>query len=246
MVNVIDKVNNRIAEWPTARLNVWLDLIRDNNDITASTIFDSVDIAWADRSHDTELNESLNSSRISLNLSAIKDAMLSKPAKSCFKNLRNKLSPWSEQTETNTNTNRTLSKSITPSQPSPKRPSNNQSLCQSAKKKLLYDECDSIDDAADSLASATKPKSTSTPNDQSFEMQAQLQLRDLRKATLKLKKICNQSTNENVEVNHSVANKILTAAENIESLTNEIRRLLKDVANEPVCKTPKSVRFILD
>lgn len=234
MVNIIDKRKNRIAEWPTARLNVWLDLIRDNSDITAKNIFDSVDVEWTDRSEDVEHNESLNSSRISLNLSAMKDAWLGKPTKSCFKSPHPKLTPWSEHAPSN---NRATDKSPGPS-------------IQNTRKRLVYDDWDNID----SLASEASPKSSneksaacSTPNDQPFELQAQHNLRDLRKATLKLKKVCHQNSNENVETTRrSAIDRILNAVEDIEGLTNDIRRMLKDLEKEPVCKTPKSVRFILD
>lgn len=229
VVNIIDKRKNRVAEWPTARLNVWLDLIRDNGDINAKNVFDSVDIAWSDRSEDVELNESLNSSRISLNLSAMKDAWLGKPTKSCFKSPRTKLSPW------------------------PERESNDKlaaTSIQNTKKRLVYDDWESSDNLAiESTNKSTMEPfvSTSTPTDQSFEMLAQHNLRDVRKAALKLKKVCHQNSNENVETARRMTiDRVLNAVESIEGLTNDIRRMLKDLDAEPVCKTPKSVRFILD
>lgn len=232
VVNIIDKRKNRVAEWPTARLNVWLDLIRDNSDITAANIFDSVDVAWTDRTDDIELNESLNSSRISLNLSAMKDAWLGKPTKSCFKSPRPKLTPWSERP---TNHNRT----------SPAATS-----IQNTKKRLVYDDWETTDSLAIEAANKNSNEtsvSTSTPNNQPFEMVAQQNLRDLRKAALKLKKVCHQNSDENVETTRRTAiDRILNAVEGIEGLTNDIRRMLKDMDKEPVCKTPKSVRFLID
>lgn len=69
---IFDKDNRRKAEWPTARLEVWLDIVRDN--IDRESIFDSVDIEWESlQDDDDQVNESLNSSRISLNLSSMKD-----------------------------------------------------------------------------------------------------------------------------------------------------------------------------
>lgn len=231
VVNIIDKRKNRIAEWPTARLNVWLDLIRDNSDICAANIFDSVDIAWTDRSEDIELNESLNSSRISLNLSAMKDALLGKPTKSCFKSPRPKLTPWSEHAS---NDKRKTGKPAS-------------TTIQNTKKRLVYDDWESIDSIAIDETKNESSVLTSTPTDQPFEMLAQQNLRDLRKSTLKLKKVCHQNSNENVETTRRTAiDRILNAVEDIEGLTNDIRRMLKDMDNEPVCKTPKSVRFILD
>lgn len=233
IVNIIDKQKNLIADWPTARLNVWLDLIRDNSDVTAKNVFDSVDVVWSDRADDGELNESLNSSRISLNLSAMKDALLGKPVKSCFKSPRPKLTPWSERTSNDYRAND--KQSTTP--------------IQNTKKRLVYDDWESSDNLA--VAAAKKNSddslSTSASNDQPFEMLAQHNLRDLRRATLKLKKVCHQNADENVEATRRTAvNRILNAVEDIEGLTNEIRRMLKDLNTVPVCKTPKSVRFILD
>lgn len=228
VVNIIDKRKNRVAEWPTARLNVWLDLIRDNSDITAANIFDTVDVVWSDRTDDIELNESLNSSRISLNLSAMKDAWLAKPTKSCFKSPRPKLTPWSERTS---NDNR-----ISPAA----------TFTQNTKKRLVYDDWETTDSLAIEAAKQNSNE-TSTPNDQPFEMLAQHNLRDLRKAALKLKKVCHQNSNENVETTRRTAiDRILNAVEDIEGLTNDIRRMLKDMDKEPVCKTPKSVRFLID
>lgn len=236
VVNIIDKRKNRVAEWPTARLNVWLDLIRDNSDITANNIFNSVDVVWSDRSEDVDLNESLNSSRISLNLSAMKDAWLGKPTKSCFKSPRAKLTPWAERASNDSNRPHDKSFAVT--------------SIQSTKKRLVYDDWESSDSLAIEAArknSNDTSVSTSTPSDQPFEILAQQNLRDLRKAALKLKKVCHQNSNENVEATRRTAiGRILNTVEGIEGLTNDIRRMLKDMDSEPVCKTPKSVRFILD
>lgn len=90
VVKIIDKKNSRSAEWPTARLSVWLDLLRDNNDLNAENIFQSIDIDWSEMSHDTGLNVSLNSSKISINLSAIKDALFTNTARSFFKGVQQK------------------------------------------------------------------------------------------------------------------------------------------------------------
>lgn len=240
VVNIIDRDNNRNAEWPTARLNVWLDLIRNNSEITAENIFCTVEVKWKEKSEDLDLNESLNSSRISLNLSAIKETLLGKPAKSCFKAIRSKFSPWSERKQAIHNNNRK----------EPLLLNDNEQSAPQMKKKLTYDEYD-LDDsmkAKTNLSNFNDAVLTSTPADETFESQAQHQLRDIRKATLRIKKLCHSNANENmVESKQKTAEKVLNAVEDIERLTNEIRRLLKDVDGEPVVtKTPKSVRFILD
>lgn len=72
-VLIFDKNNQRKAEWPTARLEVWLDIVRGEY-ITEESVFESVDIEWEIHNDDENMpNESLNSSKISLNLSLAKD-----------------------------------------------------------------------------------------------------------------------------------------------------------------------------
>lgn len=247
VVNIIDRKNNRIAEWPTARLNVWLDLIRDSSDITAENVFCSVDVNWSEHNEHVELNESLNSSRISLNLSAMKDALLGKPAKSCFKAIRSKFSPWSERKQAVHNNNRkeqleTNERDTLVEYSSP---------YQQTKKKLTYEDSNDSTDSLklkDPLPNFNDALSASTPTDETFETQAYHQLRDLRKATMRMKKLCHSNANENSDAHkQTIAGNILTAVEDIEHLTNEIRRMLKDLNTAPnVTKTPKSVRFILD
>uniref|UniRef100_A0A6P4ERL0 Kinesin-like protein KIF14 n=1 Tax=Drosophila rhopaloa TaxID=1041015 RepID=A0A6P4ERL0_DRORH len=87
VILILDKQRGLKAEWPTARLGVWLDLVRDNAEqpekLNAKTIFQSVEVDWEPL--DVELNDTLsdthNSSRIALNLSAMKDVLLNKPLK---------------------------------------------------------------------------------------------------------------------------------------------------------------------
>lgn len=240
VVKIIDRQNNRYAEWPTARLSVWLDLMRDNSDVTAKNVFDSVDISWSENTEEIALNESLNSSRISLNLSAMKETLLGKPMKSCFKTIQNKLSPWSSPfSNFNTKKSATTNSDKSPAQQ------------EKTKKKLAYDDIDDVDEN-----SIDKPKknftnletgmSTSTPSEEKFDMQAQKYLSDLRKTTLKMKLLCHNNSKENVDLKEqAVSGKVLTALAEIEHLTNQIRHLIKNGEPSPR-KTPKSVRFILD
>lgn len=239
IVKIIDRRNNRYAEWPTARLSVWLDLMRDNCDVSADNAFDSVDIEWNENTDDITANESLNSSRISLNLSAMKETLLGKPMKSCFKTIQNKLSPWSIKSQTNINSNQLQSVANVPDSPT-----------QKVKKQLSYDNFEEADQLQ-----CDKPKkqldhfdsgmSTSTPAEEKFEVQVQKYLSDLRKTTIKMKKLCHNKFNENAEVKEQqVSGNVISALEEIEHLTNQIRHMMKN--NESPRKTPKSVRFILD
>lgn len=256
VVNIVDKSNNRMAEWPTARLNVWLDIIRDS-DASANNVFDSVDIEWHDcDATESDLNESLNSSRISLNMSAMKEALLGKPARSCIKKFQNTLSSWSEKNENSPRKNSPLTLQTTKSSLTNNK---TRSPVQNTKKKLTYDDdVEVIEDYYDCNPIVSKNTSKSYSenendndvgfsNEQTFETESQIQLRELRKSALKLKKLLHHHTSENLDSKHQrVANKAMDTIEKIESLTNELRRILKDDENEASTKTPKSVRFFLD
>lgn len=214
--------------------------MRDNTDLTADNAFDSVDIDWLENTEEIAMNESLNSSRISLNLSAMKETLLGKPMKSCFKSIQNKLSPWSFRSQSKTN--------VINSQDSPVQ-----------KKKLLFDDFeeernDSNAVAADQHSNAT-PKnpfdsatSTSTPSTDKYQAKLDAHLNDLRKTMAKIKKLY-QKDAENMEMKDSqkqIANqKVLPALTELEQMTNEIRQLMQKNELSPR-KTPKSVRFILD
>lgn len=240
IIKIVDRSNNRYAEWPTARLSVWLDLMRDNTDTTADNAFDSVDIVWLENTEEIAMNESLNSSRISLNLSAMKETLLGKPMKSCFKSIQNKLSPWSFRSQSKSN--------VIDSQDSPVQ-----------KKKLLFDDFEEERSESSAVAvdhhSNTTPKkpfdcaiSSSTPSADRYQAKLDTYLSDLRKTMGKIKKLC-QNDAENMEMKDSqkqiASQKVLPALAEIEQMTNEIRQLMQKNELSPR-KTPKSVRFILD
>ncbi|GAB0096762.1 Kinesin-like protein [Sergentomyia squamirostris] len=72
VVNIVDRKHRRVAEWPPARLDVWLEMMRDVEEVEPDQIFDCMEIEWKtfDGMNESILNESLNSGkRISLNLS---------------------------------------------------------------------------------------------------------------------------------------------------------------------------------
>lgn len=237
VVKIIDRKNNRFAEWPTARLSVWLELMRDNSDVTAESAFDSVDISWSESTEEIALNESLNSSRISLNLSAMKETLMGKPIKSCFKAIQNKLSPWSSKSQSNAIQISNVTSPSVVGQSSVK-----------TKKKLTYDDVEEnlMGKPKKILSNVESGLSTSTPVEEKFDVQAQKYLNDLRKTTIRMKKLCHNKFNENFDVkNQTVSGKVFTALEEIEHLTHQIRHLIKDTEPSPH-KTPKSVRFILD
>lgn len=77
---IIDKENELKAEWPIARIEVWLESIREQENWNSKSIFNCFDVEWEklDSSFNDSTNDSLNSSRISLNISAFKESMLKK------------------------------------------------------------------------------------------------------------------------------------------------------------------------
>lgn len=236
VVKILDRTVNRYAEWPTARLTVWLDLIRESFDVTVDNIFNAVDIQWMEMEAENDMNESLNSSRISLNLSAMKDALLGKPIKSRFEALRQKFSPWSEKKQ------RSITASTTDSQQTPKKP-NETTRKGIFKEHIVLD--DTIDD--DKVDVAIKTSSTSTPVVGGFDQQSQQYLRDLRKTALAMKKLYHEKcTNENCTANEqNVAEKVVGMLEKVEHLTNDIRHLVKNTQSKGT--TPrKTVRFACD
>lgn len=232
----MDKTNNRHAEWPTARLTVWLDLIRANCDLTAENVFHSVDIKWLEVEEEIDVNESLNSSRISLNLSAMKDALLGKPMRSRFEALRSKFSPWSDKKRlTNQNTE------------SPQSPN----IQHERTKRAIFAENIVLDDTLDAEDDVNISEKTSTPTllTDSFDQQAQQCLRNLRKSTLTMKKLFfDRCKDENCSADEqSSADKIVSMLEKVEHLSHDIRHLVKNTHGKATPgKTTKTVRFNFD
>uniref|UniRef100_A0A182SG31 Kinesin motor domain-containing protein n=1 Tax=Anopheles maculatus TaxID=74869 RepID=A0A182SG31_9DIPT len=79
MINIVDRANGRVAEWVPARLEFWLGVVRERDDLTVDNMFEHFDLTWndaADQSaNESLLNDSHNSSRISLNLGSVKEAI---------------------------------------------------------------------------------------------------------------------------------------------------------------------------
>lgn len=243
VINIVDRERYLIAEWPPARLDVWLDIIRDNDDVTIETLFDSVDIEWQNNYEaskspvaSTDVNDSLNSSRISINLNAMKEAILGKSADKSFKSIRKIFnSPFNSPKQSNM-----LKSAIT-----------NNEL---SKKRLQYED-----------ESKTSPKhnkvSRKSPADKTkhrrFEMAAHSYLKELRKNTLKFKALCQEYNNDenrsnnldrSIEQTNSIPDTmlLLQSLEQMENLTVEIKNTLNPDRDQTTARTPKSVRFLLD
>lgn len=246
VVKIIDKKNGCHAEWPPARLTVWLNLIRENCDLTAANAFDAVDVQWSDTEEAIEVNESLNSSRISLNLSAMKDAILgTKPIKSRFEALRSKFSPWSDKKQRPPPCNPTAAAEQAEPTQIPKKPID-------GPRKALFTEHKLLDDTIDDEPNIEVDTKTSTPTPavSAADQQAQQHLRDLRKTVLAMKKLFHdQSRNENCTAGQqSAAEKVVSLLEQVEQLSNEMRHVVKNTQSMTTTpqKVTKTVRFAFD
>ena len=223
-VYIIDRDADLIAEWPTARLNTWLNIIRENG-IQKNKLFDCVDIEWTpnyDFGLDNSVNDSLNSSRISVNLNAIKDALLGNTSP-----LNNK------------NKKEDMRKQITLKQNNITRDVNPQLL--HSKKMLLYED--------EPLYKQQGSGASLSPK-RSFNSKVNMYIKDLCCATMKLKKICGENQNlENIPVSNE---KLTQSLEKLEQITQDIKvMLLKNNQHASdnfynSVKSTKSVRFAFD
>ncbi|XP_030377189.1 kinesin-like protein KIF14 [Scaptodrosophila lebanonensis] len=125
VILILDKRQGLKAEWPIARLSVWLDMMRQEQP-SVQNVFQNVELDW--QAIDADLNETLNephnSSRIALNLSAMKDVLLKQPLRRLFSSTNN------------TPAKRTSTPSKTPASASPNL---SNKLAQYAKRSLTYD-----------------------------------------------------------------------------------------------------------
>uniref|UniRef100_A0A182NTR3 Kinesin motor domain-containing protein n=1 Tax=Anopheles dirus TaxID=7168 RepID=A0A182NTR3_9DIPT len=196
MVNIVDRANGRVAEWVPARLEYWLGVVRERDDLTADNMFEHFDLVWSEAT-DQSANESLlqdshNSSRISLNLSSVKDAIRGR---------QSIVSSSSSPSSTNSGSivggsirrSQTLLKSIFTKSAimSNGTDDNRASLGGSARKALFTDDTHQSNDenvpSNHQQLSASASKATALHR---FDQRAANYLKDLHVATLKLRKLC--------------------------------------------------------
>lgn len=254
VINIHDKEQNMIAEWPPARLDVWLDIIRETDSIDADTLFNCVDIEWQENFEDAQdrqrtdspdLNESLNSSRISLNLNAVKEAILGKGPENTFKTIRNMFTaPFSPSKKKESMLKSALANQV-----------NQKATTELTKKRLIYDEDPSTDKPLEGSHSSRLITSTGLAAaaaqtlQRKFDEQAQALFKDLRKTTLKFKKLCyDQTHGENHPQLNVTASSLMQSLEQIEAISNEMRHNLNRLGDKSHsdAKSPKSVRFCVD
>lgn len=230
VIIIVDRDNKRSSEWPPARLDQWLELIRDNQ-ITAENLFDFFTVDWTDcDEEEIHTNDSLNESGISLNLSAMKEAILGKVPEQMMSTIRNFVgSPFGGGND------ESLLKTAIMNSPN-RTPKRSESLKSRNKPSSMKH----------SATTATTPVQQSSPGnvDWSFLQQTDAYLHDLKKVTNKLKKLCYNYNNENQEggINATVTN-VLRSTEQIEQITSDIQTILDENGR---IKSPKSVRFLND
>lgn len=260
-----------MAEWPPARLDVWLDMVREA-DFDKQRLFDCVETVWLDWEEVDRLDESfggdsMNSSRIGLNLSAMKEKLLlavhgspqrSSPTmviKSALKE-----SVGSEQKRAKMRLMRQEEEEVSGN--------NINFLTNGVKKMLTYEEENNLNNThnninnvvADEKDSVSKQRVLGSANGQRSGVDRKdrrreciaVELKDLQQGTHRLKKlIVNGGTVEEVQ-----KKALSRACQEIERQLAVIKGVLDrggsgsentggDLMGD-VVKTPKSVRFCLD
>ncbi|XP_053692453.1 kinesin-like protein KIF14 [Sabethes cyaneus] len=246
LVNIYDKGNGKVAEWLPARLEYWLSVVRDRDDLNANNLFENFDLSWKDDK--TECNQSTKdtsrrSSRISLNLNSVKDMILGRNSgdrKSFVGNGGNKKSEGLLKS---------MFKIATPAG--------------NIRKELQFEEeCESKDCSMVNDENMPNNRQSTSPTKCSrFEMKANSYLKDIQIATLKMKKFCekHQQTPQNessvIDLNSSarpedeLAKDFGRSIAEIENaiqdmryvLTEQCTRRMAAALDVDLAKTPKSI-----
>uniref|UniRef100_A0A182VGP3 Kinesin motor domain-containing protein n=2 Tax=Anopheles merus TaxID=30066 RepID=A0A182VGP3_ANOME len=276
MINIADRPNGRIAEWVPARLEYWLGIVRERDDLTADNMFEHFDLVWNEPG-DQSANESLlqdshNSSRISLNLSSVirgRNSIVSNPGSPCT------------ATSGSTRKSQGLFKSIFSKPTTALMPADEDSERgfgrPASARKALFTDADSNDENVPSnnqqLPSTTASQSKATVLHR-FDQKAANYLKDLYGATLKLRKLCEKYQDSDAppttdgeesllpgkegrgsNAEERLASKCLESVADIERSLQTIRSVLADHTIKEATisamegefgRTPKSVRFLLD
>ncbi|XP_053677223.1 kinesin-like protein KIF14 [Anopheles nili] len=275
MVNIVDRANERVAQWTPARLEYWLGVVRERDgDLTAANMFEHFDLVWNDPS-DRSANESLlqdsqSSSRISLNLGAVKDAIRGRHS------ITSDASSPGNGSDGGTGGRKSqgLFKSIftkrTPvvvnrSQSAPVQHSG------SARKALFVDLDANDENVPNNHQQRPGSESKGTSGLPRFDQRASGVLRDLHMATLKLRKLCEKhhefdaplvdeqtvdgKEEKRTDRNGTVAERCLESIADIERSLQTIHSVLMDhnikeaslnAMEGDYGRTPKAVRFLLD
>ncbi|KAH8409901.1 hypothetical protein KR009_000595 [Drosophila setifemur] len=229
VILILDKQRALKAEWPTARLGVWLDLLRDSAEQqgkpTARNIFQSVEVDWEplDADLNATLSETHNSSRIALNLSAMKEVLLNKPLQRLLNASGN---------------SNNLRQTSTPTGMTPVSPSPGSKLVQYTKRLLTYD-----------------PEETpATSQATNFSTLVQQELQVMQRSAQRMQRHCESALveRENFQDSGVLAVSLQEALARLDSVLHGMRSSLAQAeaaasagAQSPT-KTHKAVRFLID
>ncbi|XP_054742145.1 kinesin-like protein KIF14 [Anastrepha obliqua] len=240
-----DSLLRRKAEWPIARLGVWLDMVRINEDLTSENIFNCVDMNWEPWENDetATLNDSLNSSRISLNLSIVKDGLLKKPLTKLQLFETSSHSPSSVSTSSLEEGKCFIQSTV------PKRGI--------TKKVLSYDDCnDSLENrtsnTSEKITSPTTVRSNNLKDD--FTVLALAHLRDMERSASRLRLLCNRFNNERENVPNNTPKQPERLKESLNELDKIIHGMRFALDNSALSedreiaesRMQKAVRFLID
>ncbi|KAL1398406.1 hypothetical protein pipiens_008999 [Culex pipiens pipiens] len=245
VVNIYDKTNGRVAEWNPARLEYWLSVVRDREDLNAGNVFENFDIDW--REDSGALRKSRNSGRISLNVESVKDVI------------------WGRNSPTKKSPNKAkksegLLKSMI-------RMATSSSYSMRKEQQPLEDEaigCQQLPPSNDENMPDNR-QSESPSKLSRFELKVATKLKDIQIATMKLKRycekhqgVCKQEPNASVvDLDNSLrpeqgmARDFLQSIADIENAIQDMRFVLMEQdarhgSNGEQSKSSKSVRFVLD
>jgi len=227
IIYIVDNVNRLKAEWTPARLNVWLNKIRNNDDFDKENVFNTFDIKWTEFDNlnnsilNCNLNDTLNNSytsnRLSLSLNEVKDLILGDSG-----NTR-------ENKKKSPNRRETLFKC-----------SNNDEDYDANIINITPRKCDKNSLIDKSLSINTIP----------FEQQAKYCLKDIQHDVRKLKNICFEQQDEqrpDKRQNDVFLENFIQSINKIETIVQHMNTCLNDqnLPNYNI-RTPKSVRFLLE
>ncbi|XP_030240735.1 kinesin-like protein KIF14 [Drosophila navojoa] len=224
VILIVDKQRSLKAEWPIGRLTVWLDMQRDAPpSCDASNVFDSVEIDWEpmDAALNETLNDTQNSSRIALNLSAMKDALLKQP----FKRLLS--------------ANNTPQQSSTNSSPSSK-------LAMYTKRLLTYDLEEEMQQHQQQHPHQFPANSSSN-----LAQLAQHELQLMQRSAQRLRRHCEQAQQERENQSDAgcQADQLQEALNRLDSVLLSMHSCLGTMQSTDVSsptKAQKAVRFLID
>ncbi|KFB39491.1 AGAP008035-PA-like protein [Anopheles sinensis] len=279
MVNIVDRVNGRVAEWFPARLECWLGFVRDRDDLTADNMFEPVDLVWNDAgdqsANESLLQESHNSSRISLNLGSVKDAILGRHSLVSNSSTTSCGSP-STGPVGNSRKSQGLLKSMF-TKASMDAANEHARAAGGSARKALFTGPDDNDENIPSNCQRTSATKAAPPR--RFDQKASQYLRDIHLATLKLRKLCEkqqdsagdmmdvdgesghredaqkESRHQSRDFDEALANQCLESIGNIERSLQTIRSALTEhnikeatlnASESDYGRTPKAVRFLLE